>query len=72
MALDAARLEGKINTLLDSLSTNTDDPTAARRQFSKDLAAAIVEEVKEIKINYSSGLAAPNGAVAGTFNHTVS
>lgn len=40
--------------------------------FCQKLAKAIVDEVKQVKISYTSGLTAPNGAVGGTFNNTVS
>lgn len=72
MALDKVRLKGKIKTLLEALMLNEEDPAAAREQFATDLASAIVDEIKELKINYSGGLTAPNGAVGGVINHTVS
>jgi hypothetical protein len=40
--------------------------------FAEALAGAIIDEVKELKINYTNGLTAGANAVVGTLNHTVS
>jgi hypothetical protein len=71
MPLDTARLKTKIKaayTAAAAVSTNREDGLDV---FAQALAAAIVDEIKELKIVYSSGLTAPNGPVSGTFNHTV-
>ncbi len=73
MSLDVARLAQKIFDLSDDYDTTTPAGKAAARQdFANKLAQAIVEEIKQVKINYTNGLAAGATAVGGTFNHTVS
>lgn len=64
-------MKGKIRTLLDSLAGQTENPEASREQFANDLATAIVDEIKELKIIYSTGLTAGANPVTGTMTHTV-
>lgn len=72
MPLNQNRLANKIVIILDGLQQETDNPNASKINFSNQLAKAIVEEIKEASINYTGGLIAPNGAVSGTINHTIS
>lgn len=72
MPLNQNRLANKIVIILDGLQQETDNPNASKINFSNQLAKAIVEEIKEASINYTDGLIAPNGAVSGTINHTIS
>lgn len=71
MALSTQRLKDKIIALLNECREETDNPDTSRDKFAEKLAKAIVEEIKEIQINYNSGLIAPNGAVTGTINATI-
>ena len=71
MPLNKDRLKGKIETLLDNEAARTTDPAAARAYFADQLATAIVDEIKELLITYTSGLANSGGAVAGTFGCTI-
>lgn len=68
MALNIERLKGKIIAVFDECQKETDNPQGSKELLAEKLATAIVEEIKELKITYTSGLTAPNGAVAGTFN----
>ena len=69
--LDANRLKATIKQAyidVDAAGLNAGDGLDL---FCEKLATAIVNEIKQAKVNYTAGLAAPNGAVTGTFNHTV-
>lgn len=72
MALSTQRLKDKIIVLLNECREETDNPDASRDKFAEKLAQAIVEEIQQLQINYTSGLVAPNGAVTGTINATIS
>ena len=69
MALDKDRLKNKIVGIMTDMLTR--DETSVE-EFADRLATAVVDEVKEADINYASGLIAPNGAVTGSFNGTLS
>ncbi|WP_444724856.1 hypothetical protein [Ornithobacterium rhinotracheale] len=47
-----------------------DNPNRSKEQFASDLARAIVEEIKDLQIIYTSGLIAPSsgGTVTGKIN----
>ncbi|MFA7448817.1 MAG: hypothetical protein WCY77_10295 [Weeksellaceae bacterium] len=64
MALDPNRLKNKIAGIMEEMLTREN---TSIDEFSTRLAIAIVEEIKESTIIYTSGLTAPNGPVAGTF-----
>lgn len=66
MALNKDRLKNKIKTVMEEIRTEENNPDQSMEKFANDLATAIVEEIKELKINYTSGLTAPNGAVTGS------
>ncbi|MDO5608250.1 MAG: hypothetical protein Q4G08_07345 [Capnocytophaga sp.] len=68
MALDTNRLKTKIIAAMDKCQKETDDPNRSKEQFAESVATAIVEEIKELKIIYTAGLTAPNGAVTGVIN----
>jgi hypothetical protein len=72
MALSESRLENKIIAIIDAIKVEEVSASDVKTKFAKDLAKAMVEEIKELKINYNSGLTAPNGAVTGTINATIS
>ena len=46
MALSESRLENKIVAILNACKTEELDPGKAKTKFSKELAKAIVEEIK--------------------------
>ena len=69
--LNEDRLKAKLKAAMNE-QAEEEDAEAASDRICAAMAKAIIEEIKELKITYSSGLTAPNGAVAGTFNHTVS
>jgi hypothetical protein len=72
MALSESRLSGKIVDIIDVIKLEEEDYEDAKTKFANAIAKAFVEEIKQLKINYTSGLVAPNGAVTGTINATIS
>lgn len=71
MALSTSRLKNKIKAAYQdtaNVNTNREDGLEV---FATALSEAIVDEIKELRIQYTGGLTAPNGAVGGTINHTV-
>ncbi|UWY28797.1 hypothetical protein N4T20_02480 [Flavobacterium sp. TR2] len=74
MALDKERLKEKIKDAFQAEQTEQEDHNASLERISDKLAQAIVEEIKALKIEYTSGLVAPSGGgtVTGTILHTVS
>ena len=71
MALNKDRLKGKIKDAFKAEQTEELDHEAALDRIAEALASCIVDEIKEIKINYQNGLASPSGAVTGTFNASI-
>ncbi|MCJ1809914.1 hypothetical protein [Flavobacterium covae] len=55
---------------MDECQQETTDPNQSKVNFANKLAKAIVEEIKQAKINYTTGLVAPpgGGAVTGNLN----
>jgi len=72
MALDSNRLKAKIKEAFEAEQQEQNDHNTALDRIADKLAQAIVEEIKQLRINYSSGLLAPNGAVTGTINASIS
>ncbi len=70
--LDVNRLKNKIKLAFQAEQTEQVDHNASLDRISQKLAQAIVEEIKEAKVNYTAGLVSPTGAVTGTINHTIS
>jgi hypothetical protein len=68
MPLDKQRLEDKIEAILESCQQENQNANSSKNKFSSLLAAAIIEEVKNLTIVYKSGLIAPSsgGPVTGT------
>ncbi|MCK0202664.1 hypothetical protein MWN41_06480 [Ornithobacterium rhinotracheale] len=68
--LNENRLKNKIIAAMDKCQKEEDNPNRSKEQFASDLARAIVEEIKDLQIHYTSGLIAPSsgGAVTGTIN----
>jgi len=73
MALSEERLKLKIDNVINECRKDEGNGDVSKSKFSKLLAKAFIEEIKEIEITYTSGLIAPSsgGAVTGTFNATI-
>lgn len=69
--LDKNRLKGKIKDAFEAEQNEQEDHNASLERISEKLAQAIIDEIKQLKVNYTNGLTAPNGAVTGTINHTI-
>lgn len=72
MSLNQARLKNKIVSVLNECQQEDNDPDSSKTLLADRLATAIIEEIKQLKINYTTGLVAPNGAVTGTITATIS
>lgn len=72
MALSVNRLKGLIKAAFQAEQTEEEDHNASLDRISEKLATAIIDEIKQAKIEYQTGLVAPNGAVTGTITHTIS
>jgi hypothetical protein len=70
--LDATRLKASIKAAFQDEQTEEVDHNASLDRIAEKLADAIVAEIKEAKIEYTSGLVSPNGPVTGIINHTIS
>lgn len=70
MALNQARLKNKIKAAFQAEQTEQSDHNASLDRISDKIAQAVIEEIKELKINYTSGLVAPSGGgpVTGNLN----
>lgn len=72
MALNTDRLKQTIKAALKYEQTEEVDYDASLDRISEKIAAAVVFEIKSMAITYNNGLFAPNGAVTGTLNITIS
>lgn len=72
MALDEQRLKGKIKTAFEAEQIEEQSHEESLNRIAEELAKAIIEEIKELKITYTVGLTALNGAVTGTFTYQLS
>lgn len=66
MPLDENRLKNKFKAVLDQTSEEESNPEESKDLLATELAKAIVEEIKELQIIYTTGLVAPTGPVTGT------
>jgi len=71
MALNRDKLKDDLRDVFAETKNSQGGAEAALDAFADGLAGVLVKHIKTLNINYINGLAAPNGAVAGTFNHTV-
>ncbi len=71
MALDTARLKERIKAAFEAEQTEEEDYQASLDRIAGKLAECIINEIKQLKINYTNGLAAPNGPVTGNINATI-
>lgn len=69
--LDEQRLAAKIENVFDTCQQETDDPNSSKTLLAQEIAKAVVEEIKELKINYISGLTTTAGPVIGTITYTI-
>ena len=67
---DQARLKNAI--LAAKEDGEVIDSAAAWDRFASKIAAAVIVEIKALKINYTNGLVVGSNAVTGTINHTIS
>lgn len=72
--LDVNRLKLKIKQAFEAEQNEEADHNASLDRISGKIAQAVVEEIKQAKINYTTGLVAPSGGglVTGTITHTIS
>lgn len=72
MALSKLRLKNNLKAAYEDAEANGGDTRAEQLDYFCDkLADVLIDEIKELSIQYTSGLLAPNGAVTGVINHTV-
>lgn len=69
--LDEQRLATKIESVFDDCQQETDNPNSSKTLLAQEIAKAVVEEIKELKINYISGLTTTAGPVTGTITYTL-
>lgn len=75
MPTNVIRLKTAIKTALQAnLPGATAEQIAALETTSAAIAAAIIVEILDVNITYTTGLAAPpsGGAVTGSFTYTIS
>lgn len=70
--LNADRLKSEIRAAFEAEQKEEVDYNASLERISSKLANAIVNEIKNAKIEYIAGLTTLNGPVTGTINHTIS
>lgn len=61
MALNQLRLKTKIKAAFQAEQTEESDYNASLDRISDKIAQAVIDEIKDLKINYTTGLIAPNG-----------
>lgn len=69
--LNVPRLKAAIKTAMYVERLEEEDSEASADRFAEAIAEAVIFEIKQAKITYTSGLTAPNGPVAGTFENTI-
>lgn len=71
MGLNQEQLKADLKSCLVEVRDLNTDADGALDVYVGRLAAVFVNHIKTIEVKYTSGLNAPNGAVVGTFNHTI-
>jgi hypothetical protein len=68
--LDKTRLKGKIRAAFEYEQNEEENANDSLDRIADKLATAIIDEIKELKINYTTGLVAPStgGTVTGNLN----
>ena len=69
--LNEQRLAQKIENVFDTCQQEVDNPDSSKELLAREIAKAVVEEIKELKINYVSGLTTTTGPVTGNFIYTL-
>lgn len=72
MSLDKNRLKAQIKAAMEVEVLEKESPEASRDRIADAFAQAIVDEIKQLTINYVAGLSASAYPVVGTLQHTVS
>lgn len=70
--LDQNRLKTSLKATFTDVSWSELEQVEALDLFCGKLAKAIIDEVKNASINYTTGLTAGSTPVTGTFNNTIS
>ena len=70
MSLNKERLKSRLIDVLDQCGQEENDPDQSKELLADRLSEAIIQEIKNMTINYQGGLIAPSsgGAVTGTLN----
>lgn len=73
MPLNQVRLKNKIKAAFQAEQSEQSDYNASLDRISDKISQAVIEEIKELKIMYSTGLTTPSGGgpVTGTLTHTI-
>lgn len=69
--LDKPRLKAALIAAM-SEEAEAEDAAAARDRICDKMATAIINEIKQLKITYTTGMVAGGTGVTGTFNNTLS
>ena len=73
MALNVNRLKDNLKTVYQDAEVNGGNTREDQLDyFCEKLAEVLVNEIKELTVNYTNGLVAGATAVTGVINHTVS
>lgn len=69
--LSTDRLKGIIKAAFEEEQNEEQDYNGSLDRISQKLADGIIEEIKQVKITYTAGLVAPNGAVTGVMEYII-
>lgn len=69
--LHKEKIKAEVKAVFLPEMINEDDRNVVLDRIANRLSDVIIDSIKSAKINYTSGLTAPMGAVTGTFNHTI-
>ncbi len=64
--LNEERLAKKIENVFDRCQQENDNPDSSKTLLAREIAKAVVEEIKELQITYVNGLTTTAGPVTGT------
>jgi hypothetical protein len=71
VALNNARLKGNLKDLYENMEAHGDTREEQLDWFCEELAAVLIDEIKQLQIMYTTGLTAGVNNVVGVINHTV-
>ena len=69
--LNQEQFKNDLKAVLIEVSNVTGDQDEALEIYADRLSKIFIKHIKTLEIVYTTGLAAPNGAVGGVLNHTV-